>query len=426
MTHVLIVIVLCTSLAAIAAAAAPDAPRTSIADAGAVGDGKSMNTVTIQRAIDQIADTGGGTVVIPPGKFLTGAIFLKPGVNLHLEKDAVLLGSQTIDDYPSMPTRIEGHTQVWRPALVNADKCDGLRISGEGTIQGGGKPYWDAFWNRYKADKTTKNLDVDRPRNVFIRDSKDVSISGVSLRDSGFWNLHLYRCQNATIEKLDIRTPPGAPSSDGIDVDSCQDVTIRDCYISVDDDDIALKGTKGPLADRDTESPAVERIRITGCTFANGHGVVTLGSEACHVKDVLVENCNVVNAEGESPARNRTILVRLKLRPDTPQHYEGLVFRNITLDCRGDLFSIAPWTQYFDLRGEKEPSQVVEHIRLENITGSADGFGRIKGPAKATIRKLSIKDVDLKLKNDKVAIDNVDGLRMENVTINGTALRIEK
>src|SRR3954452_3134324 len=127
------------------------APRVVISDAGAIGDGATLNTQAIQKAIDQLAASG-GTVIIPEGKFLSGAIFLKPGVNLHLEKDAVLLGSTNIDDYPSMPTRIEGHTQVWRPALVNAARCDHLRIPGEGTIRGGGKPYWDAFWTRIKAD----------------------------------------------------------------------------------------------------------------------------------------------------------------------------------------------------------------------------------------------------------------------------------
>src|SRR4051812_33296087 len=97
-------------------------PRMVISDAGAIGDGATLNTQAIQKAIDRLAASG-GTVVVPAGKFLSGAIFLKPGVNLHLEKDAVLLGSTQIDEYPPMPTRIEGHTQVWRPALINADKC---------------------------------------------------------------------------------------------------------------------------------------------------------------------------------------------------------------------------------------------------------------------------------------------------------------
>src|SRR4051794_11604496 len=103
-------------LAPFAALAQPaDRPRLIVTDAGAVPDGTTLNTRALQSAIDRLAQQGGGTLVIPAGKFLSGALFLKPKVNLHLEEGAVLLGSQTIDDYPEMPTRIEGHTQVWRP-----------------------------------------------------------------------------------------------------------------------------------------------------------------------------------------------------------------------------------------------------------------------------------------------------------------------
>jgi polygalacturonase len=396
--------------------------RVVISAAGAVSDGTTLNTKSIQTAIDQLVEKGGGTLVVPAGKFLTGAIFLKPSVNLHLEKDAVLLGSTNIDDYPAMPTRIEGATNHWRPALLNAHDCDGLRITGEGAIQGGGKPFWDAFWNRRKADPKTKNLDVHRPRNIFIRDSDNVHVSGISLRESGFWNLHLYRCQNATIEKVDIRTPPGAPSTDGIDIDSCQDVTVRGCYISVDDDNIALKGTKGPLADQDKDSPPVERIHITDCTFAHGHGVVTCGSEGTHVKGVLVENCKVGEASDAENAAQRTVLVRLKLRPDTPQHYEDIHFRNITLNTRGDLFSIEGWTQYFDLKGHPAPSQLAENITVENVTGAAGGFGRIRGPDKSTVRNITMKNLDVTLKNPNVTIEKVDGLKVEIVKVNGKPL----
>jgi alpha-L-rhamnosidase len=394
-----------------------------IRDAGAIGDGTTLNTPAIQAAIDQLAEKGGGTVVVPAGRFLAGAIFLKPGVNLRLEKDAVLLGSSNIDDYPLGPTRIEGATNVWRPALVNAEKCDGLQITGEGTIQGAGKPFWDAFWAARKADPKVTNLAVHRPRNLFVCDSKGVTIRGVSLRESGFWNLHLYRCQDVTVEDVDIRTPPRSPSTDGIDVDSCQDVTIRDSYISVDDDNIALKGSKGPLADQDKESPAVERIHIVGCTFAHGHAAVTLGSEACHVRGLLVEDCKVVEpAEGDRSAK-RTVLLKLKLRPDTPQRYEDLHFRNITLATRGDLISIEPWTQFFDLKGQPEPTQLVTDVTLEGITGTAGGFGRVDGPKRATVRNLTLRDIDLTLTNAKVSIKNVTGLAVENVKFGGVPFR---
>ena len=402
-------------------AASATAARLCITDAGATGDGTTLNTTAIQGAIDRLAQKGGGTITVPPGKFLTGALFLKPGVNLHLEKDAVLLGSAKIEDYPALPTRIEGHTQVWRPALLNAIKCDRLQITGEGTLQGGGKPFWDAFWTRYGADKTTKNLDVDRPRNMFIQDSNDVTISGISLRDSGFWNLHIYRCQRMLIDKLDIRTPPHSPSTDGIDVDSCQYVTIRGCYISVDDDDIAMKGTKGPRADQDQDSPAVEHIRISDCTFALGHGVVTLGSEACQVRDVVVENCTVVDPGGRPNA-----LVRFKLRPDTPQHYEDIHFRNITMNNTGVVVSIEPWTQYFDLKGQPPPVQRVENITISNITGSTSSFGKIAGPPGSILRNITLENINLKVRSPAVTFKNVEALQVKNVIVNGVPLDVAK
>src|ERR1017187_711513 len=166
----------------ILAGCATENNRVSIAAVSPVGDGVMLNTPVIQKAIDQLATNGGGTLVIPQGEFLTGAIFLKPGVNLHLDKGAVLRGSTNIEDYPAMETRIEGHAQVWRPALVNAKKVDHLRITGEGAIQGGGKPFWDAFWERRAANRLVQNVDVERPRNLFIQDSKDVQIDRKSTR----------------------------------------------------------------------------------------------------------------------------------------------------------------------------------------------------------------------------------------------------
>lgn len=387
----------------------------SIIDQGALPDGKTLNTRAIQQTIDSLSSAGGGTVIIPRGTFLTGAVFLKPGVNLHLEKDAVLLGSSNIDDYPRMMTRIEGQNRVWRPAMVNASWCDGLRITGEGTIRGGGKTFWDAFWARLREDKKTRNLDVERPRNMFVSDSKDVLVSGIAFRDSGFWNLHVYRCRGVHLEKLDIRTPPRAPSTDGIDLDSSQNVTVRDCFISVDDDDIALKGTKGPGAAGDKESPPAEHVRISGCTFALGHGVVTLGSEASEIRDVVVEDCWVVDAEN-----NRNVLVRFKLRPDTPQHYSDISFRNIRVDYRGAIFGIESYSQYFDLKGEAPPVQLVENISLSGIKGSVSGFGRIAGPPNCTIRNVVLKDIDLQLKDPDLSVRRGSGLLYRNVIINGS------
>jgi len=162
--------------------------RLSITDVGAVGDGQTLNTTQIQAAIDQLAVKGGGTLEIPHGVFLSGAIFLKPGVNLYLEEGAVLRGSTEVKDYPKMMTRIEGHSEEWLPAFINADKVDHLRISGSGVLDGSGAPFWKEFWDRRKGTNLT-NLGVPRPRPMFIQNSKDVRIGGISFTNSAFWNL---------------------------------------------------------------------------------------------------------------------------------------------------------------------------------------------------------------------------------------------
>jgi polygalacturonase len=395
------------------AAMGADVPITST---GAVGDGTTLNTTAIQAAINKVYSGGGGTVIVPTGKFLTGALFLKPKVNLMLESGGVLLGSTNINDYPSLVTRIEGHFQVWRPAIINASGCDGLRITGSGTLQGGGQPYWDAFRAARKAKKDTKNLDVDRPRNMFIEYSKNVVISGVQLRDSGFWNIHLYACHDVTVDGVDIRAGDKSPSTDAIDVDSCQNVTITHCYFQVNDDEIALKGSKGPLADQDKGSLPDEHIRISDCTFAHGGGVLTLGSEATTVKDVLVQNCKIVGPLGNH-------VLNVKLRPDTPQHYEDIHLENIVDDAPGSMITVAPWTQYFDLQGHPAPAQIAENISIVGVTGTTTSFGLISGPTQATVKNITLKNIDVTLsKPEPPKIEHVQNLTLDNVKINGTLL----
>ncbi|MFT3868126.1 MAG: glycosyl hydrolase family 28 protein [Nibricoccus sp.] len=407
------------TLLALAARAADAAPlRIEITKFGAEGDDRTVSTQAIQQTIDHVAKAGGGTVVIPEGVYTTGALFFKPGVNLHLDRDAVLRGSTFIEDYPKTMTRIEGHFEEWRPALLNFSKVDGLRITGEGMLDGSGQAFWQLFWKRLAADNKTKNLDIDRPRLMFVDSCTNVVISGITLKDSGFWNMHLYRCREVLVEKVTINSPIGAPSTDGIDIDSCQNVTVRGCSISVDDDCIAIKGSKGPLALEDKDSPPVEHIRVNDCTFNLGHGVVTLGSEATIVRDVVVENCRVVSS---SPTRTNSV-VRLKMRPDTPQTYEDIHFNNIVLEGYGKLLSIEPWTQYFDLKGHPRPNSTVRNITARNITGSYESIGSIKPHDHVKVSDITLENINLKLKNDRLRLGDVENLVIRNVIVNGKPL----
>lgn len=390
----------------------------SVLEYGAVADGQTLNTAAIQAAIDAASGAGGGRVVIPAGTFRSGALFLKPGVEFHLAAGATLLGSNSLADYPKRPTRIEGHFPEWRVALLNAERIDGLRITGTGRIDGNGILFWASFWQRRKENPRCTNLEVERPRLMFIDRCNDVRIEGVSLRDSGFWNIHLYRCRGVVVENVSIAapgqgSPVRAPSSDGIDIDSCQDVVIRGCTFSVDDDCIALKGTKGPLADRDESSPPVENILVENCTFNGGHGVLTCGSEATLIRNVTVRDCVVTG---------RNNLLRLKLRPDTPQRYENILIENIRLTGDGRIFDVNPWTQFFDLQGHPAPSRSVAGITLRNLTGSYGSMGRILGNPGDTLGGFTLENIQLTLADDRFERGPITGFTATNVVLNGRPL----
>ncbi|MGD1031408.1 MAG: glycosyl hydrolase family 28 protein [Opitutaceae bacterium] len=388
-----------------------------ITDYGAIADGTTLNTSAIQKAIDAAAAAGGGVAEIPGGRFLSGSIFLKKGVELHLDDGAVLLGSQNIGDYPKEQTRIEGHFQAWRMALVNAQEMDHVRIGGSGQLNGNGAPFWALFRARIRADRTTTNLDVERPRLVFIDRCSDVRVEGISLQDSGFWNLHLYHCRDVAITGVRINAPDrtqanpiGSPSTDGIDVDSCQNVTIRDCNISDGDDDIALKGSKGPLADKDADSPPDENILIENCEFGTGSGVLTCGSEATIVRNVTVRNCKLTG---------RGSVLRLKLRQDTPQHYTNITIDGITATDAGRLLEVSPWMQYFDLKGQPPPKRVVDQIVIRNVTGKFGQIGSLRGTAGDSIGEVSLENIDATVANPTFSLGPVKNMTLKNVVVNG-------
>ncbi len=386
-----------------------------ITDFGAVAGGEKLNTTAIQAAIDAAAGKGGGTVVIPAGVFRCGSIFLKQGVELQLSAGAVLKGSENIADYPKLMTRIEGHFEPWRMALVNAQGLTKVRLSGPGKIDGSGPVYWQAFWQRRKENPRCTNLEVERPRLMFIDRCTDVRIARLALEDSGFWNLHLYRCRDVVIESVRITIPSAnaslrGPSTDGIDVDSSQNVTIRRCYISTGDDDIALKGSKGPHADQDTDSPPVENILVEDCEIGDGNGLITCGSEATIVRNVTARNCVM---------SGRATLLTLKLRPDTPQHYEHITMDGIRLAGGGRLLNVAPWTQFFDLQGQPAPRRTVNNITLRNISGEYRTFGILRGNPGDVLHDITLENVDVKLADEKLVLGPVENLVLKNVVVNG-------
>lgn len=331
---------------------------------GAVADG-TQQTRAIQRAIDAAFSTGGGTVVVPRGTFVSGALFFRAGVNLRLDEGGVLKGSSEILDFPMMETRIEGETRQYFPALVNADRNDGFCLSGPGVIDGGGGPYWKRLLIRWKRCGGCANTDEQRPRLVYVSNSKNVRISGVTLRDSPFWTLHLYRCDDVLIEKSHIiaGTWNGVrnENADGLDLDGVRHVTVRDCYFDMSNDAITTKGGKGPFAhdpERSPDSAPNEGIRIENCSFGpQCTGCLTLGSECFAAKGIRVQNCRVENA---------ACVLRLKMRPDTKQEFSDVCVEEVIGTVEHALI-VAPYTahgrpEWDGLRLESTATDIVVHL----------------------------------------------------------------
>ena len=296
-----------------------------------------IQTEAIQKVIE-IAAEKGGTVYFPQGKYTSGSLFFKKGTSLFLEKNAVLQGSTDISDFAVLPTRMEGENVIYFAALINADKVDCFSISGEGTLDGNGLPYWRHFWLRRKFNPECTNMDEMRPRIVYVSNSKNVVVSGVTIQNSPFWTTHFYRCSHLTMKNLTIYAPTKpvlAPSSDAIDLDVCSDVLITNCHISVNDDAIALKGGKGPEADKLPENGANTRIIIENCTFGFCHCILTCGSETVHNNDIIVRNCISDGA---------ACIFSLKMRPDTNQLNENILVENIKGHCR-NVFSSYSFAQ---------------------------------------------------------------------------------
>lgn len=388
----------------------------SIADYGAVDDDSTINTKVIQQLIDKVSNEGGGIIVVPRGTFRSGALFFKPKTHLHVEEGGMLKGSDDIADYPIMESRMEGQNLDYFPALVNAYNVTGFTISGKGTIDGNGKKFWEAFWQRRRENPQCTNLEVSRPRLVFIRGSDNVYIQDVRLQNTGFWTTHLYQCNYAKILDVYIfapRTPVPAPSSDALDLDVCSNVLVRGCYMSVNDDAIALKGGKGPWADEDPNNGPNTNILIENNTFGFCHSALTCGSESIHNRNILMRNCKV-----EDVAR----LIHLKMRPDTPQKYEYITMENIQGSGMNCIY-IRPWTQFFDLKGrETPPVSVSENITFRNISMKVKSFTNIGITEHDKLRNFTFENMDIEAENPGIDTTVFDGIVLKNVIVNGTTL----
>lgn len=383
-----------------------------VTDYGVVCDSTLVQTETLQAVIDRAAEQGGGVVVIPKGVYLTGSLFFKPGTHLHIRKGGVLKGSDDISNFAIVDTRIEGQSLPYFAALVNADGVDGFTITGEGAIDGNGERYWRSFWLRRKVIPKCTNMDELRPRLVYISNSKNVQLEGVTLRNSPFWTTHIYRSERVRLLGLHIFAPAApvkAPSSDALDIDACRDMHVSRCYMSVNDDAIALKGGKGPWADQDPTNGGNYNIIIEDCEFGFCHSALTCGSESIHDRNIVLRRCKIGDASR---------LLWLKMRPDTPQNYEYITVEDIEGNARAFLY-VRPWKQFFDLKGREDtPMSYSSHITMRNIRLDCDRFfDVVQAEDQYHLSDFIFENLNIRAKDTACNRDAVERFTWKNVKV---------
>lgn len=301
----------------------------------AVSDTTKVITKAIQKAIDACAAKGGGIVQFDPGVYVTGAVFIKSGVQLVIDKGVTILGSQNFSDYPDIDTRIAGIEMKWPAALINIMDAKNAALTGEGIVNARGKFCWDKYWETRK-EYDAKGLrwivdyDVKRIRTVLVQNSSDITLKGLTFKNAGFWTVQLLYSHHLTVDGLIIKNNEdgSGPSTDGIDVDSSAWVLIENCDIDCNDDNFCLK------AGRDWDGLRVNRpteyVVIKNCLARRGAGLVTFGSETSGgIRHVLATDLMAKNTDNG---------LRIKSAITRGGTIEDVYFQNSALDSVNNIF----------------------------------------------------------------------------------------
>ncbi len=404
---------------------------------GARGDGSMNCTSSIRKAIAACSEAGGGRVIVPSGVFLTGAIHLKSGVNLHVSDGATLRFSRDPKDYlPVVFSRWEGTECMNYSPFVYAFEQTNIAITGGGTLDGqadcehwwGWKGKAGCGWekgqpNQAKARAALQALGGSpapvkdrvfgeghylRPQFIQPYRSKNVLIEGVTIRNSPMWEIHPVLCRNVIVRNVSIDSH--GPNNDGCDPESCTGVLIQNCTFDTGDDCIAIKS--GRNGDGRRIATPCENIIVTGCTMKDGHGGVSIGSEISGgVRNVFVGNCRM-----SSPHLERAL--RIKTNSYRGGVIENIRFRKVTI---GQVADDAVQIDFSYEEGEGGPFQpVVRGVFIGDVTcGNCGDALSLRGYASSPIRNVRVTNCTFDRATKPCVIEHVEGLDVENVKING-------
>ncbi len=397
----------------------------NILDFGAVPDGATLNTKAIQAAVDFCAQKGGGKVVIPPGRYLSGPIFLKSNLEFELMSGATLLGNTNFDHYPAIAGRWEGLDRTIFASLLTGKDLENVTICGSGTMDGQGEVWWKAH---RETSKLRKSLGVEgrepenppsaplkwpRPRMIYLHGCRNVRISGLTILNSPSWNIHPVLCENINIDGLTIVGPGNSPNTDGIDPDSCRRVRISNCYISTGDDCIVIKsGYK--YQPGVTQVPS-EDVVVSNCVFGTGHAGVAIGSETSGgVRNVTVANC-VCNG-----TRRGLYIKSARGRGNIVENFRAtnVVMKDI---IEGGIMVGIYYTGADRDRvlPKNEATPTFRNFHFSDITlENAQQGALIEGLPENPIREISLSNIVLNGVNTGISCSGVEHAGFENIQVN--------
>ncbi|MQM11978.1 hypothetical protein Taro_044887 [Colocasia esculenta] len=363
-------------------------PRAfNLTDFGGVGDGATLNTVAFERAvaaISRLEGEGGGQLNVQPGAWLTAPFNLTSHMTLFLAEGAVILGVQDEKLWPLMPPLPSygygrEHKGPRYGSLIHGQNLKDIVITGHnGTIDGQGK----SWWTKYRQ----KRLYHTRGPLLQLMWSRDIVISSITLRNSPFWTVHPYDCKNVTISNVTILAPVSeAPNTDGIDPDSCEDVVIENCYISVGDDGIAIKSgwdQYGIKYGRPSANILIRNAVLRSMVSAG----ISIGSEMSGgISNVTVENVVVWNSRRA---------IRIKTAPGRGGYIRDISYHNLTFDnVRVGIVIKTDYNEHPDEDFNPLALPIIEHISYSAIHGQGVRVPvRIQGSEDIPVKGVSFRD----------------------------------
>ncbi|MBX3433001.1 MAG: glycoside hydrolase family 28 protein [Pirellulales bacterium] len=372
----------------------------NVRDAGATGDGKTLDTQALQESLNACGKAGGGVVLLPPGTYLSEPLTIRTKTTLRLEQGATLLATSERAAFERTDK-----PDAFHPFLGGKDLED-VVIEGEGTIDGGGQAWWQAA---EEARQKQSGYTLPRPNLIVLTRVKNLTVRGVTIQNAPKFHFVPTECDGVLVEDATFLAPERAPNTDAIDPSMCVDVVVRRCLIDVGDDNIAVKSGKRA----DGREFAAHGLTVTDCTFKHGHGM-SIGSETIGgVKDVVVRDCTFENTDNG---------IRIKSDRKRGGTVENLLCENITMKNVAGAITITSYYPKIPATDKPQPvtgtTPKYRNITIRNLTAtSTKDAGFLVGLPESPLENVLLENVRIESARAGLEIRHARGVTLRNVSV---------